>query len=80
MRFRAWIVVTTLSLLLMPKFAGKTIAGLAGVDVRRGLGIDASRFGPVQSAFCRLFAVGAIPGGYLARFEPGTEWCRPAVR
>ncbi|MCM2393556.1 hypothetical protein [Streptomyces albipurpureus] len=72
-RSRAWIVVTMLSLFLMLNFADKVIAGLANVDLMSDLGIDASQFGLVQSAFSWLFAVGAILGGYLAGFEPGTE-------
>lgn len=80
MNCRPLTAVPMLSLLLMPRCADGVIAGPADVDAMRDLGIDASHFGIAQRAYRWLVAVGAIPGGYLAGFDPGAHGCRPAVR
>ncbi|MGW8762927.1 MFS transporter [Streptomyces sp. NPDC055815] len=50
---------------MLVNFADKVVVGLAGVDMKRELGLDDAQFGIIQSSFFWLFAVGAVVGGWL---------------
>lgn len=64
-RRRAWIVLALLFCLVLINFADKVIVGLAGVEMKKELGLDDAQFGIIQSSFFWLFAVGSILGGWL---------------
>ncbi|WP_329204737.1 MFS transporter [Streptomyces sp. NBC_00683] len=62
---RAWIVVALLVCLMVVNYADKVVVGLAGVGMKKELGLDNAQFGVIQSSFFWLFAVGCILGGWL---------------
>lgn len=70
-RGRAWLVVGLLVLLMFVNYADKLVVGLAGVDMKKELGLSSAEFGTIQSSFFALFAVGGIVGGVL------TKWVKP---
>ncbi|MFJ7420972.1 MFS transporter [Streptomyces uncialis] len=72
-RRRAWTVLALLFGLLLVNFADKVVVGLAGVDMKRDLGIDDEAFGVIQSSFYWLFAVGCVLGGWLGG-RIGARW------
>ncbi|MER5437085.1 MFS transporter [Streptomyces sp. NPDC002790] len=62
---RPWIVLGLLVCLMLVNFADKVVVGLAGMGMKKELGLDSAQFGVIQSAFFWLFAVGAVLGGRL---------------
>ncbi|MEU0690711.1 MFS transporter [Streptomyces uncialis] len=62
---RAWGVLALLVCLMLVNYADKVVVGLAGVDMKKDLGLDDAQFGVIQSSFFWLFAVGSILGGWL---------------
>ncbi|MFE5858367.1 MFS transporter [Streptomyces sp. NPDC056500] len=64
-RRRAWGVLALLVCLMLVNYADKVVVGLAGVDMKKDLGLDDAQFGVIQSSFFWLFAVGSILGGWL---------------
>ncbi|MEU5979679.1 MFS transporter [Streptomyces sp. NPDC047315] len=65
-RTAAWGVVAVLVGLMFVNYADKVVVGLAGVDMKKDLGLGSDEFGIIQSSFFWLFAVGCILGGWLA--------------
>ena len=57
---RAWGVIVLLFVFFTLNFADKAAIGLAAEPIRHDLGLSASEFGLVNSAFFWLFAVGAV--------------------
>lgn len=64
---RAWLVLGLLLLLLVVNFADKAVVGLAGVDMKKELGLSSSQFGLLTSLFFLPFVVGGVLGGALTR-------------
>ncbi|MFC6885479.1 MFS transporter [Actinomadura yumaensis] len=65
-RRRGWTVTVLFLLFMLINFADKAVTGLAGVEIKRDLGLGEQEFGLVQSSFFWLFAVGAITVGGLS--------------
>ncbi|WP_432181562.1 MFS transporter [Streptomyces sp. NBC_00063] len=65
-RARAWAVTAMLVALMMINFADKSVLGLAAGPLSRELGLTASEYGRVASAFYLLFSVSAVVTGFLA--------------
>jgi MFS family permease len=65
-RRRAWIVTALLVIFMMINFADKSILGLAADVIREDLGLSATQFGTVNSAFFLLFSIFGALGGLLA--------------
>jgi MFS family permease len=65
-RVRAWIVTGLLVAFMMVNFADKSVLGLAAEPIRRDLGLSATQFGLVNSAFFLLFSILGALGGLLA--------------
>ncbi|MGW6754104.1 MFS transporter [Streptomyces sp. NPDC055006] len=61
----AWAVLSVLVCLMLVNYADKVVVGLAGVDMKKELGLDSAQFGVIQSSFFWLFAVGSVGGGWL---------------
>lgn len=72
-RRRAWIVVALLVCLMVVNYADKVVVGLAGVGMKKELGLDNAQFGVIQSSFFWLFAVGCVLGGWLGG-KVGARW------
>ncbi len=51
---------------MLINFADKVVVGLAGVPIRKDLGLTAEQFGDIGSAFFLLFAVSAIVVGFIS--------------
>ncbi|MFE5797130.1 MFS transporter [Streptomyces sp. NPDC056503] len=66
-RRRAWPVLGLLLLLLVVNYADKAVVGLAGVEMKRDLGLSSSEFGLLTSVFFLPFVVGGVLGGALTR-------------
>ncbi|RSN59835.1 MFS transporter [Actinomadura sp. WAC 06369] len=64
-RRRGWTITVLFLLFMLINFADKAVTGLAGVEIKRDLGLSAEQFGLVQSSFFWLFAVGAVVVGGL---------------
>lgn len=69
-RRRGWTITVLFLLFMLINFADKAVTGLAGVEIKRDLGLGAQEFGLVQSSFFWLFAVGAIVVGGLSDRVP----------
>lgn len=57
---RAWGIVLFLFLFFTLNFADKAAVGLASVQIREDLGLSASQYGLLSSAFFWMFAIGAV--------------------
>ncbi|WP_313823293.1 MFS transporter, partial [Citricoccus sp.] len=57
---RNWGIVVLLLIFFMLNFADKAAIGLASEPIREGMGLSASDYGLLSSAFFWLFAVGAV--------------------
>lgn len=73
MNRRAWLITGMLVIFQMINFADKAVLGLVAEPAMRELGLSASEFGFIGSAFFFLFAVSAIWVGFLAAKVP-TRW------
>ncbi|EDY62554.1 major facilitator superfamily transporter permease [Streptomyces pristinaespiralis ATCC 25486] len=62
---KAWLIVGLLVCLVLANVADKIVVGLAGIDIKKDLGLDDAQLGVVQSSFFWLFAVGSVLGGWL---------------
>jgi MFS family permease len=72
-RTRAWVITGMLLVFMLINFADKAALGLAGTRITHDLGLSASRYGLLASAFFFLFSVGALAVGFLADRIP-TKW------
>lgn len=59
------MVIALLVCLMLVNYADKVVVGLAGVEMKKDLGLDDAQFGVIQSSFFWLFAIGSILGGWL---------------
>lgn len=57
---RSWMIVGLLLAFFTLNFADKAAIGLAATDIKADLGMSASQYGLVASAFFWLFALGAV--------------------
>lgn len=57
---RNWGIVVMLLIFFMLNFADKAAIGLASTPIRESMGLSASQYGLLSSAFFWLFAVGAV--------------------
>lgn len=73
MNRRAWAVTGMLVLFQIINFADKAVLGLVAEPAMRELGLSASEFGFIGSAFFFLFAITAVAVGFLAGKVP-TRW------
>lgn len=73
MNRRAWLITGMLVIFQMINFADKAVLGLVAEPAMRELGLSASEFGFIGSAFFFLFAVSAVCVGFLAARVP-TRW------
>lgn len=62
----AWVVTGMVTIFMMINFADKAVLGLAAADIRRDLGLSATQYGTIASAFFLLFSLSALAVGYLA--------------
>ncbi|MFI6322980.1 MFS transporter [Nonomuraea sp. NPDC050556] len=77
-RRKAWAVVAMLLGFMLVNFMDKTVLGLSGTAVIKELGLTATEFGAVGSAFYLLFSVsGAVVGGLATRIS--SRWILAAM-
>lgn len=73
MNRRAWIVTFMLVVFQIINFADKAVLGLVAEPAMAELGLSASEFGFIGSAFFFLFAIASVAVGFLAAKVP-TRW------
>ncbi|HEN8797498.1 MFS transporter [Pseudomonas sp. CM25] len=73
MNRRAWLITGMLVIFQMINFADKAVLGLVAEPAMGELGLSASEFGFIGSAFFFLFAISAVCVGFLAAKVP-TRW------
>lgn len=73
MNRRAWLITGMLVIFQMINFADKAVLGLVAEPAMSELGLSASEFGFIGSAFFFLFAISAVCVGFLAAKVP-TRW------
>lgn len=73
MNRRAWAVTGMLVIFQIINFADKAVLGLVAEPAMQELGLSASEFGFIGSAFFFLFAVAAVAVGFLAG-KVSTRW------
>ena len=72
-RQRAWLITALLVLFQMINFADKAVLALVAEPVMAELGLSATQFGFIGSAFFFLFAISGIAVGFLAE-KVQTRW------
>lgn len=72
-RQRAWLITALLVLFQMINFADKAVLALVAEPVMAELGLSATQFGFIGSAFFFLFAISGIAVGFLAG-KVQTRW------
>ncbi len=72
-RQRAWLITALLVLFQMINFADKAVLALVAEPVMAELGLTATQFGFIGSAFFFLFAISGIAVGFLAE-KVQTRW------
>ncbi|MFC9550310.1 MFS transporter [Rhodococcus sp. NPDC056960] len=72
-RRRAWAVTAMLILFILINFADKAVLGLAAKPIMEDLGLTASQYGVISSAFFLPFTISAVVGGFLSDRFP-TKW------
>lgn len=70
---RAWVVTGMLLLFMLINFGDKAILGLAAKPIMTDLGLTASQYGLLSSAFFALFSVSAALVGFLTN-RVRTKW------
>ncbi|MFW1839652.1 MFS transporter [Acinetobacter gyllenbergii] len=70
---RAWLITALLVLFQMINFADKAVLGLVAEPVMVELGLTATQFGFIGSAFFFLFAISGIAVGFIAE-KVQTRW------
>ena len=70
---RAWLITALLMLFQMINFADKAVLGLVAEPVMTELGLTATQFGFIGSAFFFLFAISGIAVGFIAE-KVQTRW------
>src|SRR6202012_855159 len=61
----AWKITFLLFLFMVVNFADKIVVGLAGVPIKKDLGITQEQFGDLGSSFFYLFSISAIVVGFI---------------
>ena len=69
----AWQITFLLFLFMVVNFADKIVVGLAGVPIRKDLGLTPEQFGTLGSSFFYLFSISAIVIGFVAN-RASTRW------
>ena len=69
----AWQITFLLFLFMVVNFADKIVVGLAGVPIRKDLGLTPEQFGTLGSSFFYLFSISAIVIGFVANWA-STRW------
>jgi MFS family permease len=69
----AWKITFLLFLFMVVNFADKIVVGLAGVPIRKELGLDPEQFGLLGSSFFFLFSISAIVVGFIVN-RVATRW------
>lgn len=70
---RAWLITALLVVFQMINFADKAVLGLVAEPVMAELGLTATQFGFIGSAFFFLFAISGIAVGFIAE-KVQTRW------
>ncbi|MCC8980984.1 MFS transporter [Bradyrhizobium acaciae] len=69
----AWQITFLLFLFMVVNFADKIVVGLAGVPIKKDLGLTPEQFGTLGSSFFYLFSISAIVIGFVAN-RASTRW------
>src|SRR6478609_4556777 len=69
----AWTITFLLFLFMVVYFADKIVVGLAGVPIRKDMGLSPEQFGDLGSAFFILFSISAIVVGFIVN-RVDTRW------
>ena len=69
----AWQITFLLFLYMVVNFADKIVVGLAGVPIRKEMGLTPEQFGDLGSSFFYLFSISAIVVGFIVN-RVDTRW------
>ncbi|MCC8936392.1 MFS transporter [Bradyrhizobium ivorense] len=69
----AWTITFLLFLFMVVNFADKIVVGLAGVPIKKEMGLTQEQFGDLGSSFFLLFAISAIVVGFIVN-RVATRW------
>ncbi|MCC8946981.1 MFS family permease [Bradyrhizobium sp. USDA 4516] len=69
----AWQITFLLFLFMVVNFADKIVVGLAGVPIKKEMGLTQEQFGDLGSSFFLLFSISAIVVGFIVN-RVATRW------
>ncbi|MBR0869721.1 MFS transporter [Bradyrhizobium tropiciagri] len=69
----AWTITFLLFLFMVVNFADKIVVGLAGVPIKKDMGLSQEQFGDLGSSFFLLFSISAIVVGFIVN-RVATRW------
>lgn len=69
----AWTITFLLFLFMVVNFADKIVVGLAGVPIKKDMGLTQEQFGDLGSSFFLLFSISAIVVGFIVN-RVATRW------
>ena len=69
----AWTITFLLFLFMVVNFADKIVVGLAGVPIKKDLGLTQEQFGDLGASFFLLFSISAIVVGFIVN-RVATRW------